>query len=136
MRASSAVWLLVLVTLSGCVAEVVEKRKPRKGPVAEVGYVDPGGGDVRYSTEGWGWIVSMRRSTALRKMRRVCKPKDLEAKVIDEFSRDDVDASYVGGEMADEMAKGLQHYNVAPYRHIVFICRLKDKPLTKPGDKK
>ena len=127
--------LVVTLTLSSCVAELVDKKKPRKGPVPEVGYVETGGGEVRYSVDGWRLVVSLRRGSALRKMRRVCKAKDLTAKVVDEWTHEDVDASYVGGEMSEEMARGLEHFNVAPYHHIVFECVAKDKPYEKPGVK-
>ena len=49
--------LLPLLLLTACVAENVERRKPRKGPIKEVGFVDMGGGSVRYSTDGWKWFV-------------------------------------------------------------------------------
>jgi hypothetical protein len=117
--------------LSSCVAEMVEKKKPRRGPVPEVGYIETGGGEVRYSTEGWDWIVATRRMTALRRMKRVCKGKDLEARVTDEFTRDDVDATYHGNDLGDNINKGLEHYQVAPYRHIVFDCVPKSQPEVK-----
>ncbi|MBI3551287.1 MAG: hypothetical protein HY077_02110 [Elusimicrobia bacterium] len=125
-----------LVCLSGCVAELVEKEKPRKGPVPEVGYIALGGGEVRYSTDGWGFVVSLRRRTALRKMRKVCRGKGLVAKISDDFTRQDSDAIYSGEELSDNMQKGLEHYSVAMYRHIVFECKEAEKPLAKPGQEK
>ena len=125
-----------LALLSGCLAETVEKKKPRKGPVPEVGYIDTGGGEVRYSVDGWGFVVGMRRKAALRKMRRVCRNKDLTPKIVDEWTHEDADAIYSdsGDDMDEIMKHGLEHYKVAPYHHIVFECQPKEKPLTAKKD--
>jgi hypothetical protein len=122
--------LAALIFLSGCVAEVVEKKKPRKGPVPEVGVVDPGGGELRYSEDGWGFVVGMRRSTALRRMRRICGK--LMPRVVDDFSRQDVEVPYAGEDLQANIERGLDHYNVAPYHHIVFECITPEAPLKKP----
>lgn len=126
--------VLALLLLNGCVAEVVKERRPRKGPVPEVGFVDAGGGEVRYSTQGWGFLVSARRATALERMRHVCGR--LKARVTDEFTREDVDVAYAGEDLAASIEHGLNHYNLAPYHHIVFECVLPEKPLKKPEAKK
>lgn len=115
-----AACLLLLVFLAGCVAETVERTKPRKGPVPEVGWVETGGGEVRYSTDGWGFVVGLRRHTALRKMRGVCK--GLKARVTDEFTHEDVNVPYASDDLAQHIDKGVEHYEVAPYHHIVFEC--------------
>lgn len=107
--------------LSGCMAEMVEKEKPRKGPVPEVGFIDVGRGEIRYSAEGWGLIVSARRATALRRINHFCR-KELEPKITDEFTHEDVDTPYAGMDADDDIPKGLEHYHVAPYHHIVFEC--------------
>ena len=78
--------LCFAVLLSSCVAESVERRRPRKGPIREVGYVDYGGGSVRYALSGWSWFVKGRRRDARRRMRRNCG-KDLEPRVSDEYAR-------------------------------------------------
>lgn len=119
MRRFGIILLCSLVS-SGCVVETLKKQKPRKGPVAEVGYVDTGGGEVRYSSEGWGLVVSMRRATAMKLVRSTCKP--LPFKIDDEFTREDTDASYSGEDLATNLEKGLNQYSVAPYHHIVFEC--------------
>lgn len=111
---------VALLLLSGCVTEIVQERRPRKGPVAAVGYVDPGGGEVRYSTEGWGLVISARRATALRRMRHVCKP--LRPSIIREFTNDDVDVAYNEDDLESNMKQGGDHYQVSPYHHIVFEC--------------
>lgn len=127
-RRANAVRLTALfgaaLLLSGCVAEMVDKEKPRKGPVPEVGYIDVGGGEIRYSTEGWGWIVASRRMTALHRINHFCR-KDLRPKIVDEFTHDDVDTPYAGMDAEDDLTRGLEHYEVAPYHHIVFECRPK-----------
>lgn len=99
---------------------MVEKRRPRSGPVKEVGYIEKGSGEVKYSIEGWGWFVAGRRRNALRRMRKVCKP--LKAVVIDEFTRQDVEVRYNNEDVNQNLDKGLDHYTVAPYEHIVFEC--------------
>lgn len=117
--------LFLLCGLAGCEAEMVKKERPRKGPVPEVGFIETGGGEVRYSTEGWGLVVAIRRSGARRRMRRVCK--GLEVKITDEFAREDVEVPYSGDDLAPNLEKGLEHYNLAPFQHIVFECVPKEK---------
>lgn len=107
--------------LAGCVSETVAKRRPRKGPVAEVGYIDVGGGEVRYSIEGWGLWVKARRASALRRARRICKP--LKAVIVDEFTRQELDVPYSHDDIKENIDRGLSHYNLAPYEHLVFECQ-------------
>ncbi len=109
------------VVLSSCVAETVERRRPRKGPIKEVGYVELGGGRVRYSAEGWSWAVASRRRTALKLMRRNCG-RDLEPKVTDEFTRTDADARYAGDDINSSMSHGDEHFVVEHYVHIAYDC--------------
>lgn len=115
------------LVLSSCVAETVERRKPRKGPVKAVGYVDYGGGNVRYSVEGWPWFVGIRRRDAKRKMRRNCG-KDLAPRVIDEYVRQDSDIAYAGEDVATSLDKGLEHFKIAPFQHFNYECVPKDAP--------
>ncbi len=112
--------LVFLTLLAGCVSETVERNRPRKGPVPEVGWVDTGGGEVRYSTDGWGFVVSLRRGSALRRMKKICK--GLKAKIDDEFTHQDVNVPYASDDLAQHLDKGVEHYQVAPYHHIVFEC--------------
>ena len=126
-----SVFLLLLAPLlSGCVAESVRSSRPRRGPVREVGYVDPGGGEVRYSMEGWGWFVSGRRRDALRRMRRVCRP--LHPVIADEFVHDDADVPYSQDDIAVTLDRGSDHFTVAPYTHIAFDCSASSAPLRAP----
>lgn len=119
--------LLFLVFLAACVAETVERKRPRKGPIEAVGFVDLGGGNIRYSTEGWGWFVAGRRRDALRKMRKNCGKK-LSAQVVDEYKRDDADISYAGEDVTTNLARGLDHYRYAPFQHMIYECRPKGGP--------
>ena len=122
---------LMLVLLSACVAETVERRRPRKGPIKEVGFVDMGGGNVRYSTEGWGWFVSGRRRHALRLMRKNCG-KFLKPQILDEYHRQDADISYAGEDIATNLDKGMEHFKIAPFEHILYDCRPKNAVHEEP----
>ena len=118
----SAALVLAAVLLSACVAVTVERHRPRRGPVKEVGFVDYGGGQVRYSAEGWSWIVSSRRKTALKLMSRNCGP-DLEPAITDEYSRMDADAAYNGEDIDASMRIGDEHYHIERYIHLAYECR-------------
>ena len=106
--------------LAGCVAETVRKAKPRKGTIKEIGYVDLGGGEVRYSLDGWGWFVGGRRRAARALMRRVCGK--LKPVVTEEFEREDADVPYSQDDIAATMARGAEHFTVARYMHMAFDC--------------
>jgi hypothetical protein len=108
--------------LSACVAETVERRHPRHGPIKEVGYVELGGGRVRYSSEGWQWIVASRRRLALKLMSRNCG-RDLTPKITDEFTRQDADAPYAGQDITSSLASGNPHYLIERYVHITYECQ-------------
>lgn len=100
---------------------MVEKRRPRLGPIKEVGYIEKGGGEVKYSTEGWRFFVAGRRRNALLRMRRLCRP--LQAVIIEEFIRQDVEVPYSQDDIEQNLDKGLSHYTVAPYQHVIFECQ-------------
>jgi hypothetical protein len=120
--------VLAAVLLSSCVAVTVERRRPRKGPVKEVGYVDYGGGQVRYSTEGWSWAVASRRKTALKLMSRNCG-SELVPEITDEYSRQDADAAYNGEDIDASMKIGDEHFKIERYIHLAYECRPKGSPL-------
>jgi hypothetical protein len=113
---------LIAVLLTACVAETVERRRPRKGPVKEVGFVDYGGGQIRYSTEGWHWAVASRRRLALKLMARNCG-KEMEPKITDEYVRQDADAPYAGQDLNASMSIGDEHYKIEHYVHLAYDCR-------------
>lgn len=121
MRGSLLV-LCAAILLSSCVAESVERRAPRRGPVKEVGYVDFGGGSVRYSLTGWSWFVKGRRRDALRRMRRNCG-KVLEPRIVDEYARTDADAPYVGDDISVSIPLGSEHFKIEPFIHLIYECR-------------
>jgi hypothetical protein len=118
--------LLAAVLLSSCVAVTVTRARPRKGPVAAVGYVDYGGGEVRYSLDGWDWIVASRRRTALKLMRHNCGD-DLVPRITDEFPRMDADAPYAGEDVTT-LESGVSHYVLEKYEHLVYECRAPGAP--------
>ncbi|MBI2386952.1 MAG: hypothetical protein HYV14_13250 [Elusimicrobia bacterium] len=130
-KALAAPSLLALLLLSACVAETVERRKPRKGPIKEVGFVDMGGGNVRYSVDGWGWFVAGRRRDALRRMRRNCG-KLLAPQILDEYLRQDADISYAGEDITTNLDKGMDHFKIAPFQHLIYECRPKDAAYEPP----
>ncbi|MDE2144034.1 MAG: hypothetical protein KGL74_07500 [Elusimicrobia bacterium] len=119
--------ILAASVLSACVAETVERRRPRKGPVKEVGFVDFGGGRVRYSAEGWGWAVASRRRLALKLMARNCG-KELTPVITDEYTRQDADAAYAGQDINSSMAIGDNHFNIEHYVHLAYECRVPGAP--------
>lgn len=127
MKRAAAI-VLAAAVLSSCVAVTVEKRRPRRGPVKEVGYVDYGGGQVRYSAEGWAWAVASRRKTALRLMNGNCGP-DLKPEITDEYSRSDADAAYNGEDIDASMKVGDEHFKIERYIHLAYECR----PLNAPA---
>lgn len=122
----------VALLLSACVAETVERRRPRRGPIKEVGFVEAGGGHVRYSIDGWSWFVSGRRRHALRLMRRNCG-KQLAPQVLDEYQRQDADIAFAGEDIATNIDKGLEHFKIAPFQHMVYECRFKGSPAEAPS---
>ena len=123
--------LVALVLLSGCVAETVERRRPRKGPIKEVGFVDLGGGNVRYSMDGWGWFVSGRRRHAIRLMRKNCG-KLLAPQVLDEYLHQDSDIAYAGEDITTNIKAGMDHFKIAPFQHMIYECRPKGSPIEEP----
>lgn len=128
--------ILAAAVLAGCVAETVERRRPRKGPVKEVGFVDFGGGRVRYSAEGWDWVVASRRRLALKLMARNCG-KELAPVITDEYTRQDADAPYAGQDIEASMDSGGEHYVIERYVHIAYECRprgwTEPEPSTAPA---
>ncbi len=124
--------LVSALLLSSCVAETIERRRPRKGPIKAVGFVDFGGGKMRYSVEGWPWFVAGRRRDALRRMRKNCG-KELEARLVDEYLRQDADIAYAGEDVATSLDKGIDHFKIAPFQHLVYECRPKGSPAEAPA---
>ena len=125
------IFLGALVLLPACVAETVERRRPRKGPVKAVGFVDLGGGQVRYSLDGWGWFVSGRRRHALRIMRKNCG-SELAPQVMDEYTRQDADIAYSGEDISVNIDKGLEHFKISPFHHMSYECRPRGKAAEAP----
>ncbi len=120
-------FLSSLLLLGACLAESVERRRSRTGPVKEVGFVEMGGGHVRYSLAGWSWFVSGRRRHAFRLMRKNCGRK-LSPQVLDEYMRQDADIAYAGEDVATNISKGLEHFKIEPFQHILYECRPREEP--------
>ena len=116
----TALLLVFPLALCGCVTEMVQETAPQKGPVPQVGYIIPGGGEIRYSAEGWGPVVAARRRAAFFRMHRVCK--DMGLKIIDEFVHTDATVPYNGGDLQTDAEFGIQHYDLEKYHHIMFQC--------------
>ena len=112
--------MLAVFFLAGCVAETVRKSPPRKSPIKEVGYIDMGGGEVRYSEEGWSWFVAGRRRAAVHLMRHVCGK--LKPVVTEEFIKEDADVPYAQSDIQESMQRGAEHFIVAPYTHMIYDC--------------
>lgn len=123
--------LVAIILMSACVAETVERRRPRKGPIKEVGFVDFGGWRVRYSMDGWSWFVSGRRRHALRLMRKNCG-KSLAPQVLDEYVHQDADIAYAGEDISTNLDKGLEHFKIAPYDHLIYECRPRGATVETP----
>ena len=90
-----------------------------------------GGGNIRYSTDGWAWFVSGRRRDALRKMRKNCG-KHLSPQILDEYLRQDADISYSGEDISTNLDKGMDHFKIAPFEHLVYECRPKGAAFDGP----
>lgn len=108
----------------GCVAELKQTRKRVRGPVPEVGLIDPGAGDVRYALKGPELLVRRRRADAFKKMAKYCGGEGL-FRVTEELTRDDVETPYHTTDLDPDKLMGQDHYKVEPYRHIRFECEAK-----------
>jgi hypothetical protein len=58
----------------------------------------------------------------MRRMRSVCGK--LKAVVTEEFAREDADVPYSQEDIEVTMSRGIEHFVVAPYEHLVFDCVL------------
>ena len=118
---SRALCAAAVLFLSGCRAEMVESLKRMKGPVAEVGLIEPGGGHVRYALKGPSFLVRKRRSDAFKRMARYCEGEDL-VRIEKEETREDVETPYHAQDLSESIGQQLSHYRVETYRHIRFRC--------------
>lgn len=123
-RVAACAALAALLLAQGCVAELKETRRRVKGPVAEVGLIDPGAGDVRYALKGPGFLVRKRRADAFKKMARYCGG-EASFRVTGETVRDDVETPYNSSDLDAEKLLAPEHYKVETYRHITFECKAK-----------
>lgn len=115
-----AALLCAAALLSGCVAQVVETRRPKPGPVPEVGLLAPGGGRVRYALKGPKWLVARRRKSAFKKMGKVCGGG---FQVLAEEEREDAETPYHVEDLDAAALTEAGHYKIEAFRHITFECR-------------
>ena len=64
-------------------------------------------------------------------MRRNCG-KLLAPQILDEYQRQDADIAYAGTDIATSLDKGMDHFKIAPFHHIVYECRPKDSKFEPP----
>ena len=116
-----ALILLAPFLLVGCEAALTETRRRVKGPVAEVGLIEPGAGQVRYPLKGPGWLVAKRRKHAYALLGRHCGGPAL-FKVTSEKEAELAETRYTEEDLeADEfLQRG--HYKVERYRVVEFEC--------------
>ncbi|MBI5202903.1 MAG: hypothetical protein HY925_15025 [Elusimicrobia bacterium] len=107
---------------AGCTAEFVEKRPRRNGPVPEI-VLDAGGGHLRWSLRGGGWLVKSRRADALEQIAAYCGG-ETKYKIVDEVARVDTEARYVTDDLgeSENLSKGDRHYESRTVQHLYFEC--------------
>lgn len=115
-------FLAVSCLACGCQAMLVESRPRRQAGAA----MEPGGGEVKYSLDGWAWLVRSRAEDARARMESACKPGTV--KVLEEVDRETQEAQFAPGELAENVASGAGQYRGAPYRHVYFECVEGGKP--------
>jgi hypothetical protein len=113
--------ILVPSLLAACEATLTETRRRVKGPVAEVGLIEPGAGQVRYPLKGPGWLVARRRKHAYALMEKHCGGPTF-FKVLSEKDAELAETRYIEEDLeADEfLQRG--HYKVEKYREVEFEC--------------
>jgi hypothetical protein len=110
----------VLVFLSGCMSQMVETAAPRPSSVVGVGWIDFGKGEFKYALDSWGWVTSLRRRAALRRARKFCEGRGYQ--IVREFEKEEMAVPYASSDLTQDMVKGVSHYKVHPFQHIVFEC--------------
>ncbi|MBI5209912.1 MAG: hypothetical protein HY927_08070 [Elusimicrobia bacterium] len=110
----------LLGSSSGCMSQLVEAVPARKSAIAGVGWIDYGRGEIKYAVDSWGWVTSLRRRAALRRIRKFCKGRGY--KIAQEFEKREVAVPYSSDDVETNMKKGLAHYSVDLFEHMVFEC--------------
>ncbi len=114
--------VLAAALACGCGAELGERRAKKSGPVKEVGLIDAGGGQVKYSLKGAEFLKKSRRKDAFAKMTEACGGAD-RFRIVDEVAREEVGATYKAEELEASAAyKKSLHYATEMYQHIFFEC--------------
>lgn len=113
---------LAACLLAACGAAMVQTRKRVKGPVPEVGWLDPGGGDVRYLATGGGWMEKRRREDAVGKIAEYCGGAG-NFKIVDEVEKVEQEDPYNKDAIEDTIGSGGKHYEERRYHHVYFECK-------------
>lgn len=109
------------VLLSGCHAVMVQTRPQARGPVPGV-VIDAGGGQIKYASQGFGWIVRKRREDALAQIDAYCGGKG-QYSIVDEVEREDAEAGFrTEGDVVENINDKAKHYETDRYQHIYFEC--------------
>ena len=114
--------VLLAAGAAGCAADLVEMRPRKAGPVPDV-VLDAGGGHIRYSLRGPGFLVAARRRDALEKMADACGGEG-RFRIIDEVAREETHASFIGGDLDEDegVSKSSRHYEFVSTQHVYFDC--------------
>lgn len=113
--------LLAAAGLCACDASLVMTRKRARGPVAEVGLIEPGAGRVRYALKGPGWLVARRRSRALGLLAKACEG-ETAFRVLAERDEELAETRYTEEDLDADKFLESGHYKVSSYRVLEFEC--------------
>ena len=113
--------LLAPLVLVGCEATLTETRRRVKGPVAEVGLIEPGAGRVRYPLKGPGWLVARRRKHGYALIEKHCGGPAL-FKVTGEKDSELAETRYTEEDLDADAFLQRGHYKVERYREVEFEC--------------
>ena len=63
-------------------------------------------------------------------MRKNCGK--LLPQVLDEYLRQDADIAYAGEDISTNLDKGMEHFKIAPFEHLIYECRPKGATYETP----
>lgn len=118
-------YFVAAALLAACGSSAVKMEPPRSSTVPGVGLIETGRGEVKYPVEGWEWVVAARRRSAFKRIAKACASMTFQ--VIAESTRQDTEVPYSQTDLGESLARGLKHYEVNPFRHIVYECVPKGK---------
>lgn len=106
---------------AGCDASMTVTRKRVRGPVAEVGLIDPGAGTALWPLKGPSWLVAKRKAKAMRLAAEFCGGAQY-LKALSEKDKELAVTRYVEDDLDAEKFADLGHYKVDVYRELEFEC--------------